>query len=64
MDKLSEIEGRDLLSLDESELESTIVSLGHPRYRAGQIRRHLLAGVGDFAEMSDLPNALRADLAG
>ena len=52
----------DLLSMTEAELESAVVSLGMPRYRAGQIRRHLLAGIGDFDEMSDLPKDARRAL--
>lgn len=63
MDKLSKQDGRDLLSMSESELEKEITGIGLPRYRAGQIRRHLLAGVGDFVEMSDLPKDARLLLA-
>ena len=34
----------------------------HPRYRAEQVQRWLVAGVDDPAEMTDLPAALRAAL--
>ena len=64
MEKLSEKAGPDLLSLTEAELAETVVSLGLPRYRAGQIRRNMLAGISDFADMSDLPKDARALLAG
>jgi 23S rRNA (adenine2503-C2)-methyltransferase len=51
-------------SLDTS-LASWAAEAGAPSYRVAQVRKWLFAKrAGDWAEMSDLPKALRADLAG
>ncbi len=39
-----------------------LVELGQPRYRAGQIFRHLHSGITSFSEMTDLPKSLRESL--
>ena len=53
---------KDIVSLLPEELEAELVSLGEPKYRAGQIFRWLSRGVRDFAGMSDLPASLREKL--
>ncbi len=51
-------------SLDLAEIEAVLAAHGQPGYRAQQILRWLYAKrVGSFAEMSDLPAALRGQLA-
>ncbi len=51
-------------SLDLAEIEAVLAAHGQPKYRAQQILRWLYAKrVGSFAEMSDLPAALRSQLA-
>ncbi|HKX09373.1 MAG TPA: 23S rRNA (adenine(2503)-C(2))-methyltransferase RlmN, partial [Stellaceae bacterium] len=52
-----------VLSLSAPELEAWLVERGHAAYRRKQIWTWLARGVTDFAAMSDLPAALRADLA-
>ena len=55
---------RDIQSLDLVELGAALTERGQPEYRAGQILRWLYAKrVKSFSEMSDLPAALRAELA-
>ena len=51
----------DLLSMLPSELEEYIKTIGEPRFRAAQIYKWLHSGVS-FAEMSNLPVALRKRL--
>ncbi len=51
-----------LLGLLPDELEAFLADLGEPRYRARQLFSWLHRGA-DFAEMSDLPAALRTRLA-
>ena len=51
----------DLLSLDPTELEGAIVSLGYPKFRAKQIYEWMYKGAY-LDEMSNLPLAMRASL--
>jgi len=51
-------------SLDPAGIEAALVERGQPKYRAAQVLRWLYQKrVTSFADMSDLPAALRADLA-
>ena len=51
-------------SLDPAEIEAALIARGQPKYRATQVLRWLYEKrVTSFADMSDLPAALRADLA-
>lgn len=51
-------------ALDRARLESLLAEMDAPRYRAAQIEEWLYGrGVHSFAEMTDLPAALRASLA-
>lgn len=53
----------DLYDLDRDGLDALLRSWGEPRYRAGQLWGWLHARrVSSFAEMTDLPRALRARL--
>jgi len=55
---------RDLAELERPELESALVALGQPRFRASQIYRWLhQRGIADPHSMTDLPIELRATLA-
>ncbi len=57
------MEKRDILSMNLAELTETLTQLGQPKYRAGQIYRWLhVKKVTSFAEMLDLPAALRVQL--
>src|SRR3954463_7453350 len=54
----------DIAGFEMAELEARLVELGAPRYHARQIFAWIhRRGVTDFAAMSDLPKALRAQLA-
>jgi 23S rRNA (adenine2503-C2)-methyltransferase len=53
----------DPYALDRAGLESLLVELGQPAYRAKQVHTWLVRGVDDPAEMTDLPKELRAKLA-
>jgi 23S rRNA (adenine2503-C2)-methyltransferase len=54
----------DLASLERSELEAAMVDRGHPRFRGRQIFQWIYRhGVGNVAAMTDLPRALREELA-
>lgn len=53
----------DLRSLTKEELAQQLAALGCPAFRAEQIRRWLDSGVTDFRQMSNLPLALREQLA-
>lgn len=53
----------DLRSLTKEELAQQLAALGCPAFRAEQIRRWLDSGVADFRQMSNLPLALREQLA-
>ncbi|MBQ3064416.1 MAG: 23S rRNA (adenine(2503)-C(2))-methyltransferase RlmN [Clostridia bacterium] len=55
-------EKRELLSLDKEELEALLLSLGEPRYRAGQIFSQLHRGLSP-AEMTNIGNKTRERLA-
>lgn len=53
-----------LLSFTLADLEAFLVSQGHPAFRARQLYTWLFARrVGDFAEMQNLPKAMRAAFA-
>ena len=52
----------DCKSLTFSELEAFLITIGEPKYRAGQIFRWLYRGVYDFADMTDLSLPLREKL--
>lgn len=55
---------RHILDPTESELKSWLTERGQPAYRAAQVRRWLFERrAGDWADMSDLPKALRGELA-
>lgn len=54
----------DVTGLDRPELEAALEARGHARFRARQIFQWIYRrGVGDFAAMTDLPQALRESLA-
>jgi 23S rRNA (adenine2503-C2)-methyltransferase len=54
----------DLADLELAALEAALEERGHPRFRARQIFRWVHRhGVGDLAQMTDLPRALRETLA-
>lgn len=53
----------DLKSLLPEELEAYLRDLGEPKFRAKQVFSWLSKGVRDFAEMRNIPNALREKLA-
>lgn len=55
---------RALLNLNENELAVWLAERGQPAYRAAQIREWVFARrAGSFADMTNLPKALREDLA-
>src|SRR5262245_29613815 len=55
---------RPLLALSPDELRAWLAERGQPTMRARQVRRWLLqAGAESFEQMTDLPAALREDLA-
>ena len=53
---------KDILSMLPEELEAELLSLGEPKYRAGQVFTWLNRGVRSFEDMSDLPKVLRNKL--
>ena len=53
----------DIKSMDLAELTAYVQSLGQPALRAGQVFQWLHRGVRSFEEMSNLPKALREQLA-
>jgi 23S rRNA (adenine2503-C2)-methyltransferase len=54
----------DLGNVELAALEDFVAARGHPRFHARQIYRWVWRrGVTDLADMTDLPRALRADLA-
>ncbi len=53
----------DLRSLTMEELTQQLADRGYPAFRARQIRQWLDQGVTDFGEMTNLPKALREELA-
>ena len=52
----------DIKSLSRQELEELLASMGQPKFRAGQVFRWLHGGAESFDEMTNLPQALRAQL--
>ncbi len=53
---------QDLRGMYYSELEELIISLGEPKYRAGQVYKWISSGVSSIDEMSNIPASLRAKL--
>ncbi|MCD7735230.1 MAG: 23S rRNA (adenine(2503)-C(2))-methyltransferase RlmN [Clostridiales bacterium] len=53
----------DIKSLSRPELEALMADLGQPKFRAKQVFQWLHRGVASFEEMSNLPKALREQLA-
>lgn len=53
----------DIKSLSRPELEALLADLGQPKFRAKQVFQWLHRGVASFEEMSNLPKALREQLA-
>src|SRR5205807_2092940 len=51
-------------SLSRSDLAAWLAERSQPGYRAAQVKGWLGRGAGSFADMHDLPAALRAELAG
>lgn len=51
-----------LLNFTESELESFVIKMGQPKFRAKQVCEWLLRGAPDFSVMKNLPETLRNDL--
>jgi 23S rRNA (adenine2503-C2)-methyltransferase len=49
--------------MDLALLQQTLDELGQPRFRAGQVWQWLARGAGSFEEMTNLPAALRRELA-
>src|SRR5438094_429619 len=61
--KESDSPRRGLLELSQPELLAWLEQRGHPRLRASQLRRWIVAGRAvSFDEMTDLPQALRMEL--
>ena len=58
-------EAAGIKALDRAGLERLVADLGQPRFRAAQLERWLYSrGARSFAEMTDVPIALRESLAG
>lgn len=53
----------DIRSMLPEELEQAFQEMGQPKYRAGQVFDWLTRGVSSFDEMTNLPKALREQLA-
>ena len=53
---------KDILSMYPEEIESDIVALGYPKYRAEQIIGWLGKGVRSFSEMKNIPAQMRSEL--
>ena len=53
----------DIKSMTMEELTHTLREMGQPAFRGGQVFTWLHRGVTSFEEMSDLPRALREQLA-
>jgi 23S rRNA (adenine2503-C2)-methyltransferase len=51
-----------MVGVDLELLRNTLTELGEPSYRAGQVWRWAAQGAGGYAEMTNLPTALRAEL--
>ena len=54
----------DIKSMTREELGAAFAAMGQPRFRAGQVFAWLHRGVRSFDEMTNLPKALREQLAG
>ena len=54
----------DIKSMTREELGAAFAAMGQPRFRAGQVFAWLHRGVRSFDEMTNLPRALREQLAG
>ncbi|SNS07091.1 23S rRNA m(2)A-2503 methyltransferase [Geodermatophilus pulveris] len=54
---------RHLADLTREEARAAVAELGQPAFRADQLARHFYRGVTDPAQMTDLPAAVREDLA-
>ena len=54
---------RHLADLTRDEARAAVTELGQPAFRADQLARHFYAGVTDPAQMTDVPAAVREDLA-
>jgi 23S rRNA (adenine2503-C2)-methyltransferase len=54
---------QNLRDLDQNEIAAAVKAAGQPAYRAAQIFKWAQSGVGSFDEMSDIPKALREQLA-
>ena len=52
----------DIRSMSLDELTKYILSIGEPKYRAGQVFSWLHRGISDFEEMSNIPKGLREKL--
>ena len=53
----------NLLTIEKSELEQIVESMGYPKYRAGQIWNWVrVQGVTDLDEMTNIPKKMRDDL--
>jgi 23S rRNA (adenine2503-C2)-methyltransferase len=50
--------------VDLALLDATLAELGQPAFRARQVWRWTATGAAGYEEMTDLPAALRAKLAG
>jgi 23S rRNA (adenine2503-C2)-methyltransferase len=50
--------------VDLALLDKTLADLGQPAFRARQVWQWLARGAGSYEEMTDLPTALRGELAG
>src|SRR3954462_10839616 len=54
---------RHLADLTREEARAAVTELGQPAFRADQLARHFYRGVSEPAQMTDLPAAVREDLA-
>ncbi len=52
----------DIKSMNEAELETLLVGLGQPKFRAGQLFKWLQSGAESFDDMTNLPKELRQRL--
>jgi 23S rRNA (adenine2503-C2)-methyltransferase len=55
---------RHLADLTREEARAAVAELGQPAFRADQLARHYYRGVTDPAQMTDVPAAVRDELAG
>lgn len=53
---------QDILSMNDDELKTFVLSLGEPGYRAKQLREWMTRGAPSFDDMKNLPAALREKL--